>query len=220
MKSKSTITDEMLSAYLAGNATAHETAQILCAIDEDSTIRETLRIMAELENKDADILLMMAMAAKNEVDNLCAIRCIGYALRHFGIDVTDEQIHAEALQTDSLTSQGMPFGMLDEFIMPYGLSAQFIPQCTIEMVSQYISSGAVVIALVDGGELTGNLEKEYQEDMTVGLCPDHVVVVESVNEDTITIRDSYTPQQLDTYLLYRFLDAWEDSHRNILIIYK
>lgn len=49
MKSNPIITDEMLAAYLAGNATAHETALILRAVETDSTIRETLRILSETE---------------------------------------------------------------------------------------------------------------------------------------------------------------------------
>lgn len=219
MKSNPIITDEMLAAYLAGNATACETALILRAIETDPTIRETLRIMSELENEETvDVLPMMAMAAKNEVDNLCAIRCIGYALRHFGIEVTDEQIHTEALQSGSLTAQGMPFGMLGEFISPYGLGAQYIPQCTIENLSQILLSGAVVIALVDGGELTGDYELEKREDVTMGLGPDHVVVVERIENDKIFIRDSYTPNVLDRYSLFQFDDAWGDSGKYVVMI--
>lgn len=219
MKSNPIITDEMLAAYLAGNATAHETALILRAVETDSTIRETLRIMLELENEeDVDVLPMMAMAAKNEVDNLCAVRCIGYALRHFGIDVTDEQILEEAESAGSLSEYGMPFGMLGEFVRPHGLNVKYISRASIDLLRRQQEQGAVIIAMVDGGELTGNIEQEKREDLTIGQRPDHVVVVESISEDSVTIRDSYTPQQLDTYSLSVFLDAWEDSRRNMFVV--
>lgn len=220
MKNTPNITDEMLAAYMAGNATVHETALILRAIDTDPVVRETLRIQAELDAPSAadDILPMMAMAAKNEVDNLCAIRCIGYALRHFGIDVTDEQILEEAESAGSLSEYGMPFGMLGEFVRPHGLNTHYVAQCSVDMLRQELAQGKVVIALVDGGELTGDAALEQQEDNILGRYPDHVVVIDSIAEDSITIRDSYTPQQLDTYPLATFVDAWEDSDRNVLVV--
>lgn len=219
MKSNPIITDEMLAAYLAGNATTHETALILHAIESDPTIRETLRITAEIESEqEGDLLPMMAMAAKNEVDNLCAIRCAGYALRKCGINVSDEQLHQEAVQTKSLSKQGMPFGMIGELIRPHGLNAQYISKCSIDSLRQYLSEDVIVIALVDGGELTGDLSVEKQEDLSCGPIPDHVVVVDSLLENQISICDSCTPQQLDTYPLAVFKEAWEDSGCSIVIV--
>lgn len=221
MKTNPIITDEMLAAYLAGNATAHETALILRAVETDSTIRETLRILSETEIEEAvDVLPMMAMAAKNEVDNLCAIRCIGYALRHFGIEVADEQILEEVELSGSLSEYGMPFGMLGEFVRPHGLNAEYISRASIDLLRRQQDQGAVIIAMVDGGELTGNIEQEKREDMTIGLRPDHVVVVEKVDCSQIFIRDSYTPTMLDMYPLSQFEDAWKDSGKYILTIKK
>lgn len=207
MKSNPIITDEMLAAYLAGNATAHETALILRAVEADPTIRETLHIMSELESEE-DVLPMMAMAAKNEVDNLCAIRCIGYTLRHFGIDVSDEILHIAAIQSGSITELGMPFYVVGEIIRSYGLNAQYLSGCSLDSVQKNLENGTIVIALVDGGELTGDSDSEAHEDLSCGLFPDHVVVIDSLSKGQIVIRDSYTPQQLDTYSLEFFLDAW------------
>ena len=55
-------------------------------------------------------------------------------------------------------------------------------------------------------------------DIIDGKTPNHVVIVESINKNTITITDSATPQQHDVYPLSQFLDAWDDSSRYLIII--
>ena len=219
MKSNPIITDEMLAAYLAGNASKHETALILRAIEQDSSIRETLRIMTELESEaESDILPSMAIAAKNGGNNLCAIQCVGYALRYFGITITDEQLQVEAEELGNLFSAGMPFGLVCECIRHHGLNAQIITRCSVDLLRQYLSQKTVVIALVDGGELIGDQETEQREDLCKGFSPDHAIVIDSISKRYITIRDSSTSQQLDTYPIPVFMDAWEDSKMTIVVV--
>lgn len=222
MKSNPIITDEMLAAYLAGNATKHETALILRAIETDSVIRETLHIMShiECESKYNCVHPSMAMAAKDEGNNLCAIRCVGYALRHFGVEITDEQLRGEAERFGDLVSGGMPFGLVCECIRRHGLNAQIITRCSVDLLCQYLSQNTVVIALVDGGELIGNQAVEQWEDVLLGFVPDHAVVIDSLSAENITIRDSSTSQRLDTYPLPVFINAWEDSNMSIIVVNK
>lgn len=222
MKPSTIITDEMLAAYLAGNATKHEIALILRAIKTDPIIRETLHIMSHIESESKYNCLhpSMAMAAKNEGNNLCAIRCIGYALRHFGIEITDEQLRIEAEELGNLFSDGMPFGLVCECIRRHGLNAQIITRCSVDLLCQYLSQNTVVIALVDGGELIGDPAEEQREDLLQGFIPDHTIVVDSISGGYITIRDSSTSEQLDTYPLPMFMDAWEDSKMSIVVVDK
>lgn len=205
MKSNSIITDEMLSAYLAGNATAHEMALILRAVETDSAIRETLQIMSNFEEESQpDVLPMMAMAADDrEKANQCAIRCEAYVLRKFGVETSMESLVEEAQAKDWLKQDGTPLYNIGRLCEQHNLVASRRYECSIEDIKSALSLGKHVIAIVD---TTGD------------GCPNHSVVVNSLQDDNISIYDPDTFNDIDTLSLSDFEKQWAMSHCYMTIV--
>lgn len=164
------------------------------------------------------ILPAMAMAAENKVDNLCVVRCEGIALRRFGFDVSDEELLCESRKEGWLQQAGTALHNIGRLAGAHGLGVSHRYECSIEDIRESLSAGHIVLVAVDTNELTGDYERERRKDITEGETPNHVVIVESADNDSVTITDSATPQQHDTYPLSQFLDAWDDSSRCLTII--
>ena len=181
------------------------------------------KLLGELDSKESNasqfrILPAMAMAAENEVDNLCVVHCEGIALRRFGFDVTDEELLDESRKEGWLQQGGTALHNIGRLAGSHGLGVSHRYECSIEEIHESLSAGHIVLVAVDTNELVGNYTEEKLKDITDGKTPNHVVIVESINEDTVTITDSATPQQHDAYPLSQFLDAWEDSSNYLIII--
>lgn len=161
-----------------------------------------------------------AMAADNIIDNRCAVRCEGMALRKLGISVTDDELFEESKAEGWLKPQGTPLHLVGRLAAQHGMAVAHRYDCTTEDIRQALEKGSVVIAAVDRGELSDDWEAKKLEDTEKGEIPDHVVVVESLAEDTVTLSDSSTPQHFDTYTLEKFIDAWQYSSCCIIIIDK
>lgn len=205
MKSNPIITDEMLAAYLAGNATAHETALILRAVETDPTIRETLRIMSELEKEEAvDVLPMMAMAADDcEKANQCAIRCEAYVLQQFGVETPMETLLKEAQMQKWLKEAGTPLYNIGRLCEQHNLVASRRYECSVEDVKVALSQGKQVIAVVD---TTGDGK------------PNHSVVVISLQGDSISIFDPDTLTETDMLSVSDFEMQWAMSHCYMTVV--
>lgn len=172
------------------------------------------------EIKERSRSTMFAVAADNTIDNLCDIRCEGYALRKLGIEISDEQLEKESRDHEWLADKGtrlMDIGKLCEL---HGATVTRQLETCLDEVLEAINKKKVVIVSVDEGELVGDLECEQIEDKTIGKCPDHVVIVTGFNEEKqeIEIIDPNTPQFSDTYPLDRFMDAWDDSSNYMVTV--
>ena len=159
-----------------------------------------------------------AMAAKDIIDNHCVVRCEGFALRRLGLTITDEELMEESKSEGWLQPEGSALHQVGRLAGLHGMGVAHRYDCKLDDIRHSLLSGSVVIAAVDGGELTGDEEAERLEDIKHGERPDHVVVIDSVSEDTITLCDFSTPQHQDTYTLERFMDAWADSSCYLNII--
>lgn len=180
-------------------------------------------LLSELDNKassksDFRILPAMAMAAENRVDNLCVIHCEGIALRRFGFEISDETLLEESRREGWLQPAGTALHNIGRLAGSHGLGVSHRYECTIDDIQEPLSAGHIVLAAVDANELTGDIELEKQKDLTEGETPNHVVIIESVDENMITITDSATPQQHNIYPLSQFFDAWADSSCYLIII--
>lgn len=164
------------------------------------------------------VLPMTAMAAQNTIDNLCAIKCEGIALRALGYDVTDEQLLRESEQEGWLQSTGTALHNIGCLAGARGLSVSHRYHCKIKDIQEALSVGNIVIAAIDGNELQCDYEKERQKDATEGLTPNHVVIVSEIKDCCAIITDSATPSQRDVYPLSQFIDAWNDSSNYLILI--
>lgn len=166
------------------------------------------------------VLPATAMAAKNIIDNLCVVRCEGLALRRLGLAVTDKELLEESKTAGWLQPEGTALHHIGRLAGLHGMGVAHRYGCKLDDIRNSLQAGSVVIATIDEGELAGNLEAEQLEDIEQGEKPDHVVVVDAITEDSITVCDSSTPQRQDIYPLKQFVDAWADSYYYLIIISK
>lgn len=239
------IDNELLAAYAEGNVSQEEREAVRLYLADNPDMMEsvlfamentsydndddTLRYDNYIENLGAMVddvessspcgtLPLTAMAAQNIIDNICVVRCEGIALRHFGFNISDEILHEQSQKEGWQRAEGTALHNIGRLAGSYGLGVSHRYECTIDDISEVLSANNVVLAAVDANELIGNYAAEKQKDIYDGKTPNHVVIVESVNQDTITITDTATPQQHDVYPLTQFLDAWDDSSRYMIII--
>lgn len=187
---------------------------------ELDVLLDEVMLESHVKNKsfDKDIIPMTAMAAQNTVDNLCAVRCEGLVLRHFGYDISDDILLKESEKEGWLKPQGTALHDIGRLSGKRGLNVSHRYKCRIDDISTALNSNYIVLAVVDAGELTGDLEKEIIEDREQGKKPDHVVIVQSICEQSISIIDTSTTKQMDTHPISQFLDAWNDSLNYLIII--
>ena len=200
------LTDEMIAAFLEGNATAQETEAILLEARKDSRLREYLSLAAPKER----ILPMLAQAASGQQDNLCNVRCEQYILQCFGITVSEEALTEEALESDWLKDGGTPLFRMGSLCSLHGLSVARKYHSSLVDIRVALSEGYQVIVAVDGGEIDGDAEAESLEDQFIGKIPDHSLVVLSCEGEVVC----YDPFHGDVPQVVpedKFMDAWNDS---------
>ena len=215
----SNITDEMLAAYLDGNATAAECRTILHAMAEDAELRELLSISQSVDAEmgvtgdEVELLPFTAMAASSDDDCSCSLECEKYILQSRGVTFDEEGLQAKAVENRWLCNDGTALHNVGRLLEECGMVVERRFKCRVADISAALGCGKSVIAVVDGGELTGNRAEEIAEDLFVGQIPDHAVVVTSCDGDnkTVTIYDPHSGNATDVYPEEQFLDAWEDS---------
>lgn len=183
-------------------------------------------LLDEIDSEDTDststvdILPIMSRAAQNTVDNLCAVRCEGYALRTLGIDVSDQELEKEAESQGLLKSDGTPLHCIGLLSERYGIYAARRYSCSIDDIIQAIAKDEIVIATVDNTELRQTLDDASRNDIVYGESPNHSVVIQSIDIDscTITILDPGVPDSSQTYPLDIFQNAWDDSANYLVIL--
>lgn len=204
---KHRLTDEVIAAFLEGNATPAEAAAILSAAKKDRRLREYLALAAP----EPDILPMLAQAATGQRDNLCNIRCEQYVLQKFGITVSEEKLAEKAASASWLKDGGTPLFQIGNLCADYGLSVARKYDSSFEDIQAAWKDGHEIIVAVDSGEIDGDLVAESLEDAFVGDIPDHSMVVLSIEDDVVVCYNPWHGDQPQLIPIDRFMDAWEDS---------
>ncbi len=213
------ITEELLAAYLDGNATKEESLAILEALPHSPKLQDILSIALGVDRDLAlgfhktEILPVEAIAASSDNGNRCCIECEKFILTKRNIEFDDNEIATIAEENRWQGDNGTALHNIGRQLERYGLSTARRFKCTIADIISALAAGDDVIVAVDGGELIGDRELERKEDIFIGEIPDHTVVVVScdIDKDTITLFDPNSPRTYDTYTIEQFLDAWDDS---------
>lgn len=186
--------------------------------DNHKTIEGLRKLTREINEKSQATLF--AFAADNTINNLCDIRCEGYALRKFGIDVSDEQLESDAREHGWLTDNGTKLMNVGNLCELHNLHVSRQIEANLRDVKESLLKEQTVIVSVDEGELVGNEVLEDYEDRAIGKFPDHVVIITAYDEQsqTITIFDPNTPQVSDQYPVDQFMDAWNDSNNYMITV--
>lgn len=184
-------------------------------------------LLDEIDSEEPDasaqsisILPLMSKAAQNVVDNLCAVRCEGYALRALGIDVSDEELEKEAEENKWLKPEGTPLHCIGLLSEKRGLYVSRRYGCSIDIIIRAVKKGEIVIAAIDNTELSQSLEEAKKNDLLNGKSPNHAVIIQSVDLEakTITMLDSDNTTLSKTYPIDIFQNAWDDSTNYIVIL--
>lgn len=231
---------EEIRQYLADNPEQLETVMIMMDEDYDIQLEGSHRFNnadsfnSELDNLLDDVskvptislspisksvLPMMSMAAKNSVDNYCAIRCEGIALRKLDVEVDDDELIEESKKDGIIKEHGTALFNIGKLAGKRGLNVAHRYNCAFEDISNALAENDVVLAVVDSSELLGFNESESEQDRE-GFSPNHVVVVNSINEEQITIVDTSSSNAEDVYTIPHFACAWDDSSNYLIIISK
>ena len=184
-------------------------------------------LLDEIDSEEPDasvqsisILPLMSKAAQNVVDNLCAVRCEGYALRALGIDVSDEELEKEADENRWLKLEGTPLHCIGLLSEKRGLYVSRRYGCSINEIIRAVKKEEIVIAAIDNTELSQSLEEAKRNDLLNGKTPNHAVVIHSVdtNKEEINILEPGISVLSKTYPIDIFQNAWDDSSNYIVIL--
>ena len=218
------ISEEVLAAFLDGNATAKESKEILDALPVDAELRELLHISQSVDAelgaapRECELIPMTAMAATCAEENYCSLQCEKHILKGIGFEFDEQQMLADAIRQGWLKEKGTALHNIGRHLEAKGFLVKRRYKCTVKDIENALKENESVIAVVDGSELLGDRSKEIMEDILIGQIPDHTVVVLSYDPTarTITVYDPNSSNVEDTYPIEQFKDAWEDS-RNYLV---
>ncbi|MBQ7501337.1 hypothetical protein IJT93_01295 [bacterium] len=157
----------------------------------------------------------------------CAIRSQQIILRDYGIDIPQEELMRLAEENCWWTEDGGTRQSCVGYILQsQGIDCHQAYDCTVYDLMDELSKGHRVIVGVDSGELWAERNHDFTaavneqlEDIFIGECPDHALIVAGIKVDTdnpsdvsVIITDPGTGDLRLEYPLNEFLDAWKDSN--------
>ena len=206
MANKDYISDELLAAYLDGNANEAETLKVLNAIKVDPSLKEALDIALDLEEEESatyNILPMMKLAAESG-NNICSVLCEAFILHRREIPFEENELLAIAQNNHWLKPEGSPLHSIGQLLAHYNLMVTRNYDATINDIVAALVLDNDVIVVVDKEKL---YQQEDNED-----APNHAVVVRGIQDEYVSLFDP-TLQDTDVNVsLSSFLDAWKESH--------
>lgn len=223
MANKEYISDELLAAYLEGNASKEETKQVLQAIHTDATLQETLDIalrvdenglMNEETSSEASVameieILPMLQKAALSGENICAVLCEIFILHRRGIPYDQEWLLNAARRKDWLRPEGTPLYCLGNLLAYSGMFVCRKYNSTIDDIKKAIKKDNDVVVGVDR-------EKLYAEDIDLENLTNHAVVVTFLDDDSVTIFDPYQEPYIARIPISDFLNAWKESQNYMI----
>lgn len=147
----------------------------------------------------------------------CAIQSQHLVLKHYGIDVTqNEMIEVAKANGWYITGHGTPMEYIGKLLEHYGVDVEVTEGGKIFKLANELAQGHQVIVGVDSGELV-RPEEEAWEDATYGEEADHALVVVGLdatdpNNVKVIVTDPGTGHRQWAYSQEQFMDAWKDSN--------
>lgn len=207
MKRSNEISDELLAAYLDGNASEAETRKVLEALEVNQELRGVVEIALQVENdrvNSYDVLPMMKLAAESG-NNVCSVLCEAFVLHKRGVPFEEKELLVIAQQNHWLTPQGTPLHSIGQLLAHYGLMVTRRYDTTIDDMARALALDNDVLVVVDSDKLYPG--REDAED-----APNHAVVVMGIDCDskTVTIFDPQQNAQKEIPIS-QFELAWNES---------
>ena len=212
------ISNELLAAFLDGNTNAVDTMRVLKAAEQDEELQEIIRIASEVDEDMAmtvapTIIPMTAIAAKKKENYLCDIECEEFVLRQFGVETTHKSLLDTAYKNCWLREKGMPLYNIGRLLEKNNLSVSRRYNSSIDEIDRLLSAGNQLIAVVDDSVLGNTLPLENKH-------PNHAVAISSISIETneIILFNPNTDEELTTYSIESFSEAWRQSNHYLVVI--
>ena len=212
------ISNELLAAFLDGNTNAVDTMRVLKAAEQDEELQEIIRIASEVDEDMAmtvapTIIPMTAIAAKKKENYLCDIECEEFVLRQFGVETTHKSLLDTAYKNCWLREKGMPLYNIGRLLEKNNLSVSRRYNSSIDEIDRLLSAGNQLIAVVDDSALDNELQSANQH-------PNHAVAISSISIETneIILFNPNTDEELTTYAIESFAEAWRQSNHYLVVI--
>ena len=199
--------DNLIAAFLEGNATPTEVRELLAEAKVNPVLRETLEISMQMDETQEMAYPMLRMAAETK-DNLCDFLCELYVLQQRGIEVNAEELLDLARTNKWVQPSGTPLHAIGKLLASRNLMVTRQYEATLQDIQKALAANNEVIVVIDSDKLYPGRPDE--ED-----APNHAVVVLAVNAECITL---FEPEVCTTmeFALSDFLSAWHES-RNYMV---
>lgn len=209
------ISDEMLAAYLDGNATSEE-REIISNSGIDIPSYEVVQSYANIGTPNDFDMDIDANPYLQSYPDTCAIKSQQLILNDFGIPCSEDDLVRYSAEHGWYNGNGTSMEDVGKLLEDAGI--QCTRQCdanVFNLVSE-LSQGHKVIVGVDSGELWGNRFTEWLKDFFLGVTPDHVLLVTGIdtndpNNVKVIVTDPGTGEVGKSYPLVQFMDAWSDA---------
>lgn len=232
-----TISDELLAAYIDGNATEYEQNLVNSALQsKDPLINESVATIIDINNLQDDIMamdpnLIMGSVYVGEINpyhqtdvNSCAIKSQQIILNDFGIPCTEEQLIDFSIRHGWYDGTGTLPKDVGNLLETAGIPVTRRTDANVFNLVNELSQGHKVIAGVDADELWHNksmgekiknwLSDFFSEDGR-GV-PNHALIVAGIdtsdpNHIQVIVTDPGNGDYHKAYPIEQFMDAWADS---------
>ena len=212
------ISDELLAAFLDGNTNAEDTMRVLKAAEQDEDLQELIRISSEVDEDMAAAtkpiaIPMTAMAAQTKENYLCNIECEEFVLHQFGIEATHKSLLDTAYKNYWLKEKGMPLYNIGRLLEKNNLSVSRRYNSSIEEIERLLNAGNQLIAVVDDTLLSGIAATSASQH------PNHATAISSIsaNDNIITLFNPNTDEELTSYPIAKFAEAWSQSNNHLVV---
>ena len=218
MEDKDLISDEMLAAYLDGNASKEQTMQVLQNLKADKELQEVLDIALQAENETSVVsldhqltseVLPMLQKAAISGENICAVLCEIFILHRRHLPYDEKWLLNTARRKDWLKPEGTPLYCLGNLLAYSGMFVTRKYDSNLDDIRQALKKDNDVVVGVDR-------EKLYAEEVDLEDLTNHAVVVTHIGDGIVTIFDPYEAPYISNIPLGDFLNAWKESHNYMI----
>ena len=201
--------DNLIAAFLEGNATPTEVRELLAEAKVNPVLRETLEISMQMEETQEMAYPMLRMAAEMK-DNLCDFFCELCVLKQHEIEVDADELLDLALANKWVQPSGTPLHAIGQLLASQGVMVNRQYEATLQDIQKALAANNEVIVVIDSDKLYPGRPDE--ED-----APNHAVVVLAVDEEQNSI-SLFEPEVFANmeFPLSDFLSAWHES-RNYMV---
>lgn len=210
------ITDEMMAAYLDGNATESERAFIESHQEDFAADMVDIRASADMEFPVDFGFNWVYNPVLQLYSDTCAIKSQQLILNEFGVPCSESELIDFSVEKGWYDGHGTRIEDVGNLLEQAGIQCTRTFDANIFNIMNELARGHKVIVGVDSGELVGNRFHEWMEDFFVGESPDHALLVTGIDTSDpdnikVIVTDPGTGEIGRAYPVEQFMEAWADS---------